>query len=321
MAVLALACTTFLSLVSCGGDDEGTGAGTGTNTPQPRPSESELSEETTPVKFETGYGNRFFFDYGGGEYLGSDTLTKGWGTTYDLRQGMHHLVWLKDLDKNGFYIDAPEGYGYGVHYNPVKRVVKLYDFDDLTTEYPTYPKETCIPCVQCAEMDLQVYPTLLPTQKVNFTHLTCGISITATDMTSGLAKPELNPNPNSGTYTEPVVGEVTIPYIYSLSLKDNSIEKDERVSKIRTYAKNWDPQTLLYENIGIMVGGAVMLCPPEGMQNIQIKARVYDRNGKDIPTTPLPAISVKRGYTTVLEGPLFSGTQSDWKVSYEPYLE
>lgn len=326
MVILALACSTIFGVIACGGDDDETAKKTDVPQPQVDEPEPELSEQTTPVKFETGYGNRYMFDYGGGKYLGSDTLSKGWGTSLDLRQGKHHLVWFKDLSDYGGYSgltynfedDYEQVYWGGVHYDPVKRVVKLYDYDDLTAEYLTYPKETVISRVKYAEMELLVYPTLLPTQKVNFTHLTCGISITATDMTSGLAKPELNPNPSSGTYTEPVVGEVTIPYIYSLSLKDNSIEKDERVSTIRTYAQNWDPQTLVYENVGIMVGGAVMLCPPEGVQNIQLKAKVFNANGKYIPTTPLPAISVKRGYTTVLEGPLFSGTQSDWKVSYKP---
>lgn len=301
MAVLALACITFLSLASCGGDDEGTG--TGTNTPQPRPSEPELSEETTPVKFETGYGDRFFFDYGGGKYLGSDTLTKGWGKTYDLRQGMHHLVWLKDLDKNGFYIDAPEGYGYGTHYDPVKRIVKNLDI---------YPH---VPHIQCAEMDLQVYPTLLPTQQVKYKHITCEIYVHVTDIVPGLAMPVTQPN--SISYTEPVIGEVTIPYIYSLSLNDNSTQKDERASKLYTYRPTYDTG----ENVKVAGGYFVMLCPPDGVQNIQPTAKVRDANGKEVKTTPLPRISVKPGYTTIIEGTLFSGTMSDWKVSYEPYLE
>ena len=61
------------------------------------------------------------------------------------------------------------------------------------------------------------------------------------------------------------------------------------------------------------------LCPLNGLDNIQLIAETYDKDGNSIPATILPLFSLRRGYTTILCGPLFSGTTSDWSVTMEPY--
>ena len=62
-----------------------------------------------------------------------------------------------------------------------------------------------------------------------------------------------------------------------------------------------------------------ILCPINGLDNIQLTAEVYDKDGNPISTTTLPKFNLRRGYTTILRGPLFSGSTSDWTVTMKQY--
>lgn len=60
-----------------------------------------------------------------------------------------------------------------------------------------------------------------------------------------------------------------------------------------------------------------MLCPLNGLDNIQLEADVKDAQGNRITTTQLPKFSVRRGKATILKGPLFSGSTADWTITME----
>ena len=87
MALLALTCIFTFALAACGDDDE--------------PSVDELlSEETTPIEFELTdfeyYDKYYLFDYAGNRYVGADTISRS-KFTINLRQGKHHLIWMKGV--------------------------------------------------------------------------------------------------------------------------------------------------------------------------------------------------------------------------------
>ncbi|MBR1519834.1 MAG: hypothetical protein IJ635_01175 [Bacteroidaceae bacterium] len=323
-AVLVLACA--VTFTSCSKNDD-------------EPSVDELlSKETTPIDFEItnfnwGY-EAMLFDYAGNNYIGSDTLSRD-KKTIDLRQGKHHLIWMDGLKKDGvsssWYKDELLSWKYtsGSHFDPITRTVTTYT--DYGAERP----------VRYYEKDFEVYPYLMPVQKVEYNqYLTAEAYIYITDTHPNL------PMPAKGEENYPFerfeeVGKMTgFPHIKMVSLDNNRYEMMEKEYEhvIYTcdmgtywnwhggYDPNWHDKYDLfdYDNapsgfVMTDVTGYQMLCPKDGLNNIQLTTEVHDIDGAPIPTTKLPKFSIRRGYTTVLRGPLYSGSTSDWTVEMVPY--
>ena len=177
----------------------------------------------------------------------------------------------------------------------------------------------------CFEKDIEVFPTLLPVQQVSYDrHLTAGLWIIATDITQNLTLPERDKTTSSLRYTRPVVGRIMgIPHVQSLSLSNGKykLHDDKEGMYIMTSVIDeytYDPSTIA-TGLCILVEDIRTLCPPEGFSDIKAQVEVFDVNGNPVPTTQLPNISMRPGYTTCLEGPLFSGSTSDWKMMMKPY--
>ena len=131
LILLALTYMFTLAFTACAGDDDS------------EPTVDELlSEETTPIDFEFDdfeYLDRYFlFDYAGNKYIGSDTLTTS-KCTLELRQGKHHLIWMKGQ------------YGGDVDFIPQNRTFSGYT-SNINVSY--------------TEMDIEVSPYLMPVKKV-----------------------------------------------------------------------------------------------------------------------------------------------------------
>lgn len=313
LSFLALALSASLSFNSCSKDDD-------------EPSLDEvLSEETTPIDFDfEDYHWEYqtmLFDYAGNNYVGSDTITRRSQCTLNLRQGKHKLVWIYGLDDWGDEPDRTEKSGN--HYDPVAKTVTTYD------------KYGADEAVSYCEKNLEVTPYLMPVQKVEHTnHLTCRVRFYVTDTHPNLPMPVIVQNDYSSRYEK--VGKVTgFPHIKTVALFSNHYEMmDEEqehpvwTCSVNTYwrdNKNDKHDTFDYDNVAddfVMTdisGYYSMFCPLNGLDNIQLTAEVKGKNGVAIPTTKLPKFSIKRGYTTILRGPLYSGSTSDWTVEMIPY--
>lgn len=282
LTILVLACLAILGLTACSGDDE--------------PSIDELlSDKTTPVTFEIGRSGDFLlFDYAGSNFVDSHTIHQRYfnssspkTTELNLRQGKHHFIWLKTSE------DAAEG----TTFNPANKTI--------STPYPEN--------MNYAEYDYEVTDYIAPAHKPNFMPLTTGIKIIVTDYSEEVEKP-----------ARPVlvwheaktikIGEMNgFPLVTYLSLHggDYKITDNKTGSIYTTYNVYSTEVTVTYSG--------TILCPEEGIDNIQLQADVKGADGSPVYTTTLPKFSVKRGYTTVLRGPLFSGSTSDWTVTLEPY--
>ena len=125
--------------------------------------DEQLSEETTPIEFELldydPYEEYVLFDYAGNRYVGSDTITCS-KCTLDLRQGKHHLLWMKGQ------------YGESIGFNPEDKTINVEN-------------RTCIN-IPYYEMDLEVTPYLMPVKKIQCKNEKvipcCDLIIDATDI-------------------------------------------------------------------------------------------------------------------------------------------
>ncbi len=267
-ALLTLTYMFILAFTACVGDDDNETA-----------IDELLSEETTPLNFEFDdfeYLDKYFlFDYAGNKYIGSDTLTTS-KCTLDLRQGKHHLIWMKGQ------------YGSDVGFIPQNR---------------TFSGHTANINVTYTEMDIEVSPYLMPVKKVtlqNINQFEGNTSLTV--MVTDIEKIDIK--------TSKEIKVTGFPFMNNISLDGNNYEIEKEIYT------NWVHFISGKEDIvGIYL---YTLCPTAAIENIQIKVEVQDAKGKPIPTTTLPMISLQRGCTTDLRGPLFSGNTSDWTVTMEP---
>lgn len=252
-----------------------------------------LSKETTYVKFELGNNyNYYFFDYTeGGTFVGSDTI-ENTHATINLRQGKHQLIWIKGL----YGFDSPNEdsllYTPGIHYIPKNKTLAFIPYKinrDTAIEYNKAARNE----VYYWKKNLEVSSYLLPTQKVDFLPLTCSIKI---ELTDGIRFFDISYTGN---------GMITnIPIITGVGLEDNR------------YSINAETACETIDISGVHI---CSLCPLDGLKDIQLTCEIKDGNGLPYPTTLLPKFSIRRGYTTKLSGPLFSGSTSDWTVEMKPY--
>lgn len=306
LAILALALTTALSFNSCS-KDEGN-----------EPSVEELlSEETTPVEFKFPYytssSDRYIlFDYAGNNFVRSDSTQWG-GITIDLRQGKHRLLWL-----HGLTID--EEYSGGVRYDPKSQTCVMCEERGFTTGNGFVLYE---------EKNIEVFPYLLPVQEINFGNtIMCSISINITDVADNLSLPEQIGN-SRYQFIQPAIGKMKgYPFVREVSVTGNAykLKRGGAEKEICTYYfydsrhRDWKIEDH-FEVVVDRNNVKYMLCPLNGIDNIQLTAEVNDKDGKPVPTTTLPKFSIRRGYETVLTGPLFSGSTSDWTVEMVPCNE
>lgn len=251
-----------------------------------------LSEETTPVDFEfSGYSHfygsyNFLFDYAGNNLVGSDTIARS-SCTLNLRQGKHKLIWINGLWPTFSLSPDIVEKKFGVYYEPKSHTVTNSYVDGNTDQIIVY-----------CEKDLEVSPYLLPVQKIEYKHLTCVLRIDVTDEAKWFTWS------SSKTGSK---GRITgIPSVKSVSLDNNKHSLNDIALPTDSISR--------YENF-------FMLCPSDGLDNIQPVAEIIDKDGNSMKPTPIPKFSLRRGQVTTLRGPLLSGSTSDWTVTMEPYNE
>lgn len=299
IAFLALTLTTTISFSSCSGTGE---------------LEEMLSAETTPVTFRIeAYDNPVFFDYTEGwRYIGSDTVkndqSKASAQVLNLHQGKHNIVAAKGIDKN------TNDKATGIRFDPDRRVFYLHSvhdgyqalFEGEESPYLGVPHEAAY----YWHRQLEVSPYLLPEQQPQYQPVTATLQIVITDPNNR----DIMPGQDfqwAGSITDvPVVEEVGIESDKSYKLREQPHEFFVGFSRHG-----------IYGNYPIITYQYITLCPLEGLNNITLPCIVTDEHGQVVPTTPLPKFSLRRGHTTILSGPLYSGTASDWTVEMKPYIQ
>ena len=262
-----------------------------------------LSKETTPVTFELGKNwSHILFDYtDGGTYVGSDTIhySKNAQEVVELRQGKHQLLWIKGL----YAAPYDENYRFfstGVHFLRESntffahmRTTNEIGSEQIEYDYLRYP-------VFYWKKSLEVSPYLLPVQKPDYVAVTGTIAIYFTDEYEPVIK-------YNATLSN-------IPIVSKVGMEDKRSElMGEGVCDFTLHYLDLD-YTYRAPDINI-----VSLCPLNGLNNIQLVTSAKGNNDDPLSTTQPPMFSLKRGYTTKLIGPLFSGSTSDWKVEMIPY--
>lgn len=308
LAILLLAVCMTLSFAACSNDDS-----SDTNI------DDILSKETTPIDFQLKefydrYKNYIIFDYAGDSYIGTDTLKSRTGT-FNLRQGKHHLLFIKGLYNNTYLSpnDMQKDFGKwykGFHYDPLAKTITYYgDFYDGSS-------------ITYSEKDLEVFPYLLPVQEIDFDKfITAQLCIEISDLPNNPIYPEWNSNYECWDDTS--IGIIKgSPIVSTVSINSNSYKtKDSKFGLIvDVYAdtKYYHEKDLPKDKLIYYVRAANLLCPRDGLDNIQLSVDIRDSNGQTVPTTTLPKVSLRRGCRTILRGPLFTGSTSDWKCEFEP---
>lgn len=303
-----------LGLASCSGEDE-------EDTKTGEVAEEVLSEETTPITFELDNGwEHFLFDYtASGRFVGSDTFAikknDSKQATTDLRQGKHKLIWLKGLRNRYIYSESEitdptvvallnnQNTNTGLNFNPDNRTLILHD-DGILHQNIFY-----------FEKSLEVTQYLMTTQKLSYTPVTCMFEIEFTDASIW----------SSNNFS------LSFPFVSEIGLTDNRYEIRSNPLFITLYVTDGyilgqGHEVIRPENV--IFNHCISLCPLNGLDDIQLTCGMIDPNGQlvttdakgiTVPFTPLPKISLRRGYTTKLTGPLLNGSISDWTVEMEPY--
>lgn len=293
-AVVALACAAIF--VSCSGNDE---------------FEDMLSKGTTPVTFRVEpQTSSIFFDYTEGwHYIGSDTVrnTKSVSIqqSINLHQGRHNVVMVK-----GVNTDAVPSVT-SIHFNPDKRTFYLHSEHDGVGLY----EGSGTPDLGVAMSDayywhqmLDVSPHILPEQQPEYTPVTATLQIIITDLNNRDIAPGQDILWSGSIKNIPVVEEVGIENDKSYTFRKQSHQFYVGLSRHGEFG--------IYP---IITYQHITLCPLEGLNTVNLPCVVTDEHGQIVPTTPIPVFSMRRGYTTILRGPLFSGTASDWMVEMKPY--
>lgn len=281
LVTMVLISTFVLSFASCGGDDDST--------------DDILSKETTPIDFEFSgfsyyYGSaNILYDFTGNSLIGSDTIYKS-SCTLNLRQGKHKLIWINGLWPTDSWItNIDVEKRSGIYYDPTAKTISNY-YPDGNTEHVI---------VYC-EKDLEVPPYLLPIQKIEYKHITCVLRIEVTDNARWLT---WYPSQTG------LKGRITgIPSVKSVSLDNNKYTLNDITLSNDSISRYEDDVKRFF-----------MLCPSEGIDDIQPVAEIIDQDGKPIEVNQMPRFSLRRGYITTLRGPLLSGTTADWTVTIEPF--
>ena len=329
LTVIALAAVFTIGLAACGGDDEPEKSPTPVtpeqpskpeqpSTPeQPQQSDEQLSDATTPITFKFGespYTTTGFvlFDYtASGQYVGTDTIHSH-TAKLDLRQGRHRLLWVKLLGSNDSYNPWWQQNGYpkflfDTHFDPETKTFTNYDEDGT----PLFD-------IRYSDTQLDVTPYLMPAQEIKMNkQVSASVTVRATDVSQNLML-NVTKEPAYGSFGMAKVGSMTgLPLVRTVGLDDNTCEP--RGETIDADAIAYVSGTKGAYVVDSISGSACILCPLNGIDNIQLQVHLKDAGGNPITTTPLPPCSVRRGQRTILSGPLFTGTTADWKITMESY--
>lgn len=311
LVLLVLTCVFMLAFITCSDNDS-------------EPTIDELlSEETTPIEFEFGtiqdkWDQYILFDYAGNHYVGTDTIDNSYKCTLDLRQGKHQLLWIYGLDNNNclnpYWNNSNNIYYNGVHYDPDEKTFSVYD------EY------TDVGSVKYCQKEIEVTPYLMAPQQIRFTKYISGsIQIVITDIPKGTAMPEWVEDAHGWDWVK--IGIVTdIPSVKTVFLDSNGHKMQKESSRdlyLQVDLKHrWSDQCdETFRDAGLEMNSLyyTTLCPSYGLDDIQLNFEIWDINGNTLPITMPPKFNLRRGFTTILRGPLFSGNTSDWTVTMEPY--
>ena len=300
MSVIVLACMFVTVLVSCESDTPEIFTD---GTPEEEGSiDDVLSIDITPMSFSTEEREAFYlFDYTpGGQFVGMERVIPKWNNgeelvvNVDLRRGKHKLLWITgicNLESGG--VDWWSGKKHGVHYEPENKELVWYDDEVQFSRDLTY-----------CEMNIEVTDHKQPAKPLTFLPATCNLDILSTDLSSSIDLPK------EEEYWEKI-GTINI---------NKRIKTMSLTGKGYTLSEEGVPGSAFVVYKGyVSAVNPIMLCPFGGLNDVQVTCEIKNKQGQIIPTTPLPVISLRRGYDTSIEGPLFSGRTSDWKVAIEPY--
>lgn len=319
LASLVLAPVFITTIAACGGDDDSNDIGGKTG------GTTSLSDKTTPIDFqfkERAY-NSFFalYDYAAdGAYVGSDT-TKYSKCSVNLRQGSHRLLWMEGVDGNEYlnWEWGQTGYGdkyyMGLHYDPETGLVTDYDYDKSDGYNHTVGHD-----VVYSEQLIDVTPYLMPAQEVVFDKTVCAkikVNITGSMPTEHLYH---QGKLNDYSYYSDIVGIITgTPCVKAVALTSDDYQLTNKMFSGSMYAEVYSgPDAPNGYDIKSLTGYVTVLCPLNGMDNVKMSFFIRKADGDILTTVNLPQCSIRRGYTTILTGPLTSSA-SDWNVTMEPY--
>lgn len=268
-----------------------------------------LSTETTPVTFLVDAKTTpIFFDYTEGwRYISSDTVQSNSIGKYsiNLHQGKHNIVAVKGIDLSVGALKT------GIHFNPENHTFYLRSEHDGAGLYDGVDT----PDLGVAQFEayywhrsLEVSQYLLPEQQPTYTAVTATLQIVITDYNNRNILPNQTFSWTGSITNMPVVEEMKIGTDEYYKLRDQPHKFYVGLSRQGEHG--------IYP---IITYQYITLCPQEGLENINLKCSMTDENGQTVLTTPLPIFSLRRGFKTILRGPLFSGSASDWTKEMLPY--
>ena len=286
---------------SCSGDDE---------------LETMLAAETTPVTFcVDSYDHPILFDFTDGwRYIGSDTVkdAKTVKTTVNMHQGKHNIVIVKGVCYE--YPDTEPSKYEGLHFNPETKNFYLNSSTNGIAWRSIGNEEHSVAAnnnVYYWHRQLEVSPYLLPEQTPDYTPVTATLNIIQTDV--------IKPSDivNVGDYLRTDVSD--LPFVVEVGMSDNSYKTREKTYTLHYYLGTMKSTSQLQIN-----SRYITLCPKDGLSVGQL-AMTLRAKGDDeyraLYSVMLPEFTLQRGYITILRGPLFSGSTSDWTVEMKPYAD
>lgn len=286
LATLALACILTFSLIACSKDDE-------------EPTIDDLlSEETTPITFDLAKeGTHFLFDYAGSNLVGSDTIDVRYyfsekKYTTDLRQGKHRLVWMRGLCESYEGKEGKTFFYARPYYDVESKMIECLEGDaELNFSFP-------LP--QYYVMDIDVTPYLMPEQQIKYQPLCAQIYF--------------NLSCDFSVDDDVDIAVTGVPFIKAVGIDTNRYTIGDTKNEV-TFATTFYGDQNRYNTA---LFSKDILCPKEGFNNVQLSYKVI-RNGATIYSVSLPAISLQRGYETIISGPLVGGQTGDYTVNMRPY--
>ena len=257
--------------------------------------DSRLSDKTTPVTFRLDDGRSYMFDYSGSQYVGSDTL-EVYGSTYHADEKTYYKEVKIDLRQGQHQLMWFRGINNSsVRFDPLAKCVTISGSNN--------PDK-----VKFAMCDANVSEYLLPPFNLSFQDLTARLEI----LMSADAIYEAVGNIRNVAAAK-IIG---LPVVASVSVLGEG------------YKVDFLSTTIGFGAAGIsnfaFYGSPYILCPKEGLNDIQLTVEFTDKNGTQIGTVNLPKVSLLRGQVTIIGKISLSEDENDWvtgMVTYEEYDE
>jgi hypothetical protein len=293
-------CVSFIGINSCGDDSLDS---------EEDSIDEVLSIDTTPVSFiydELTFhsdGLLYLFDYTpGGQLVSTSTFevraVRDGKITVNLRRGKHKLLWMTGICNN-----APDGYDYwtgdrhGTHFDPATK--ELFWYDDYSSSGSV---------VYYREQNITVTDHVSSIPLNQFLPTTCSLRVLSKDIVPAVGL-------STGDGFEKEIGTLKIgKRVKTMSLTGKHYTLIDSAAYGVVYARAVIENSKPIDTC-VVAFSPSLLCPVGGLSNIPITCEVKDKNGDIVPTTAFPNQTLKRGYVTSLEGFLFSGKPSGWRVT------